>query len=75
MPFGHASVLLLGKGNEATEPYSKYTDLFKYYSETSHLLFGDKVIQSQEGCQQGDPEGPSLFSDTIQDLVNQMVSQ
>ena len=32
-----------------------------------------KVIQSQEGCQQGDPEGPALFSDTIQDLVYQMV--
>ena len=45
------------------------------YSETSHLFFGDKVIQSQEGCQQVDPEGPALFSDTIQDLVNQMVSQ
>ena len=45
------------------------------YSETSHLFFGNKVIQSQEGCQQGDPEGPALFSDTIQDLVNQMVSQ
>ena len=45
------------------------------YSESSHLFFGEKVIQSQEGCQQGDPEGPALFSDTIQDLVNQMVSQ
>ena len=45
------------------------------YGETSHLFFGDKVIQSQEGCQQGDHEGPALFSDTIQDLVNQMVSQ
>ena len=45
------------------------------YSETSHLFFGDKVIQSQEGCQQGDREGPALFSDTIQDLVNHMVSQ
>ena len=45
------------------------------YSETSHLFFGDKVFQLQEGCQQGDPEGPALFSDTIQDLVNQMISQ
>ena len=33
------------------------------------------MIQSQEGCQQGNPGGPALFSDTIQDLVNQMVSQ
>ena len=45
------------------------------YSETSHLFSGHKVIQSQEACQQGDPEGPALVSDTIQDLVNQMVSQ
>ena len=45
------------------------------YSDTSHLFFSDKVIQPQEGCQQGDPEGPALFSDTIPDLVNQMVSQ
>ena len=45
------------------------------YSETSHLFFGDTVIQSQEGCQQGELECPALFSDTIQDLVNQMVSQ
>ena len=34
------------------------------YSETSHLFFGEKSIQSQEGWQQGDSEGPALFSDT-----------
>ena len=39
------------------------------------LFFGESTIQSQEGCQQGDPEGPALFSDTIQDLLNQIVSQ
>ena len=45
------------------------------YSETSHLFFGEKVLQAHEGCHEGEPEGPALFSDTIQDLVNQMVSQ
>ena len=45
------------------------------YGESSHLFFGEKLIQPQEGCQQGDPERPAPFSDTIQDLVNQMVSQ
>ena len=45
------------------------------YSATSHLFFGEKVIQSQEGCQQNDREGTALFSDTILDLVNQMVSE
>ena len=52
-----------------------YNYTYSAYGEASHLFFGDKVIQSQEGCQQGDPEGPALFSDTIQELVNQMVSQ
>ena len=59
--------------------FRKRRQIYNYthsaYSETSHLFFGDKVIQSQEGCQQGDPEGPALLSYTIQDLVNQMVSQ
>ena len=59
--------------------FRKRRQIYNYthsaYSESSHLFFGEKVIQSQEGCQQGDPEGPALFSDTIQDLVNQMVSQ
>ena len=26
---GHASMLLLGEGSEATEPYNKYANLFK----------------------------------------------
>ena len=59
--------------------FRKRRQIYNYthsaYSESSHLFFGEKVIQSQEGCQQGDPEGPAAFSDTIQDLVNQMVSQ
>ena len=28
VPFGHASMLLLGEGSEATEPYNKYANLF-----------------------------------------------
>ena len=27
MPYGHASMLLLGEGSEATEPYNKYETL------------------------------------------------
>ena len=27
MPYGHASMLLLGEGSEATEPYNKYEPL------------------------------------------------
>ena len=29
---GHASMLLLGEGSEATEPYSKYANFFKNIS-------------------------------------------
>ena len=29
VPYGHASMLLLGEGSEATEPYNKYANLFK----------------------------------------------
>ena len=32
-------------------------------------FFGDSVIKSFEGTQQGDPESPALFSDSIQDLI------
>ena len=44
------------------------------YSETSRLFFGEKNVQSQEGCQQVQTQGPALFSDTFQDLIGQMVS-
>ena len=30
VPYGHASMLLLGEGSEATEQYNKYANLFKY---------------------------------------------
>ena len=52
-----------------------YTYTHSVYSETFHLFFEEKVIQSQDCCQHGDPECPALFSDTIQDPVSQMVSQ
>ena len=32
VPYGHASMLLLGEGSEATEPYNKYANFFKYIS-------------------------------------------
>ena len=28
VPYGHASMLLLSEGSEATEPYNKYANLF-----------------------------------------------
>ena len=36
VPFGHASMLLLDEGSEATEPYYKYA---KYFSAKVNLLY------------------------------------
>ena len=36
------------------------------------FLHGDSVIKSCEGTQQGDPESPVLFSDSIQDLIDSL---
>ena len=41
MPYGHASMLLLGEGIEATEPYNKY-DKIRPHSIRS-LQFDQKV--------------------------------
>ena len=41
MPYGHASMLLLGEGSEATEPYNKY-DKIRPHSIRS-LQFDQKV--------------------------------
>ena len=40
-----------------------------FYSAPSSLCWGDKIIQSMEGVQQGDPLGPLLFCLTIHPLV------
>ena len=45
------------------------------YSLPSFLFYGDSVIQSCEGTQQGDPESPFLFSDSIQDLIDSLESK
>ena len=38
MPYGHASGLLFGDGSEATEPYNKIANLFKYIKFHAYLL-------------------------------------
>ena len=42
------------------------------YSSPSSLFWSDKIIQSAEGVQQGDPLGPLLFCLTIHPLVSQL---
>ena len=39
------------------------------------MFYRDKVILSEEGAQQGDPEGPPLFSDTINDTIRSLCSK
>ena len=57
VPYGHASMLLLGEGSEATEPYSKYD---KYFFEPVPLKFIFGLVQPKLifGLVQ-----PNLFSD------------
>ena len=44
------------------------------YGSPSSLFFGEDVIQSSEGVQQGDPLGPLLFCLTIHNMVQLMRS-
>ena len=43
-------------------------------NQRSFLFYGDSVIKSCEGTQQGDP-APALFSDSIQDLIDSLESK
>ena len=54
-------------------------DLFAYvhsaYSAPSSLFWGDKILHSAEGLQQGDPLGPLLFCLSIHHLCTQLKSE
>ena len=39
------------------------------------LFYGHSVIKSREGTQQGDPESPALFPDSMQDLIDSLESK
>ena len=45
------------------------------YSSPSKLFWEDKIIESAEGVQQGDPLGPLLFCLTIHQLCSRMKSE
>jgi hypothetical protein len=45
------------------------------YGQKSHLFFGDKVLSSEVGPQQGDPEAPPLFCDAIIDHIQDLSSR
>ena len=48
--------------------------VWQAYSEASYLLHGSDTLMSEEGVQQGDPLGPTLFSLAIQDIVEQCIN-
>eukprot|EP00971_Amphidinium_carterae_P211897 4204848-Amphidinium_carterae.1 len=39
------------------------------YAASSQIQFGDHIIQSSRGVQQGDPLGPILYSLAVQSVV------
>lgn len=49
--------------------------LWQCYSAPSLLFYGDFILLSQNGAQQGDPYGPLIFSSAIQFIINALVSE
>ena len=58
------------------ECFDKFPHNFKWvhfcYSNHSHLFFGNYIISSQAGVQQGDPLGPFLFCLVLQVLISKI---
>ena len=59
--------------------FSNRPELYNYthcaYAKPSYLFYGSSVIMSEDGTQQGDPEAPPLFAETIHTLVKQLESK
>ena len=59
--------------------YSNRPALYNFthcaYSKRSNLFYGSSVIMSEDGTQQGYPEAPPLFAETIQTPVKQLESK
>ena len=64
---------MLEKSFEIHLEVHKYTH--SAYTQPSFLLYGDSVIKSCKGTQQGDPESPASISDSIQDLIDSLESK
>lgn len=54
---------------------SIYPFLWQCYSTSSYLFYGEDIILSQNGAQQGDPCGPLVFCSAIHSVVTALVSE
>ncbi|KAF2884151.1 hypothetical protein ILUMI_22040 [Ignelater luminosus] len=54
---------------------SLFPFLWQCYSFSADLLFGNQVIPSLVGVQQGDPAGPMIFSLAIQPIIDELKSE
>ena len=56
--------------------YQRYPSVYNYtlaaYGDASFLMFGDETLLSDESVQQGDLDGPRLFGDTINSLIQSL---
>jgi len=55
--------------------HSLYPFLHSVYSSPSSLFWGDRILQSSEGVQQGDPLGPLMFCLCIHHMVSELQSE
>ena len=69
----------INRGALLTQVYEKVPEIYPYlrqcYQNSSNLLFQENLIYSAEGCQQGDPLGPAIFSLTIHPIVSNLTSK
>lgn len=67
------------RGALLSEIQKEVPEIFEYmwqcYGTPSKLLFGDNIIESCVGCQQGDPLGPVIFSLAIQPIIDELNSK
>lgn len=52
-----------------------YPYLRQCYAAPTLLFYGEYILMSQNGAQQGDPCGPLVFSAAIQSVINALVSE
>ena len=59
--------------------HERYPGLYPYthaaYDSASHLFIGDSALSSDEGGQQGDPEAPPIFCDTVNEITHKVESE